>query len=101
MFGELHVSLQSDQIQWQLLRTMDRLIESNLKMSEAMIEQTAAINALAASNEMIVNVLAEAALENAPADEVLMPTSLDQIVPEPVPVDRQFLSASDMRQRTL
>lgn len=63
-----------------LTSKLDQLIESNQKLSEAIAQQTLAIHALAASNEQIVDVLANAALDEVPADASDQATSLDQVV---------------------
>lgn len=63
-----------------VLIKLDRLIESNQKLADAVAQQTMAIHALAASNEQIVDVLANAALEDVPADEPGQATSLDPVV---------------------
>lgn len=63
-----------------LTSKLDQLIESNQKLSEAIAQQTLAIHALAASNEQIVDVLANAALDEVPADASAQATSLDQVV---------------------
>ncbi len=63
-----------------LTSKLDQLIESNQKLSEAIAQQTLAIHALAASNEQIVDVLANTALDEVPADASAQATSLDQVV---------------------
>jgi uncharacterized protein YqcC (DUF446 family) len=74
------MSMEQDKRLVAVLMKLDRLIESNQKLADAVAQQTMAIHALAASNEQIVDVLANAALEDAPADEGGEATSLDQIV---------------------
>jgi uncharacterized protein YqcC (DUF446 family) len=73
------MSLTDEQQHWQLMRKMEQLIDSNLKLADAVAAQTMAIHALAASNEQIVDVIASAAVDNqVPADILPLATSLDQ-----------------------
>ena len=74
------MSMEQDKLLETLLGKLDQLIESNQKLADAVAQQTMAIHALAASNEQIVDVLANAALEDAQADEDGEATSLDQVI---------------------